>query len=64
MKGKLEIEVGRIWWKTIRSFLYDMKIKYPDFDYIEGPGIISKIFMLYGEKELLEKVASILKEII
>jgi hypothetical protein len=63
MKASLKFEAGRIWWKTIRFTLDDVRMQYPDFSYIEGPGIISKYFILYGEKELLETVKDLLPQI-
>jgi hypothetical protein len=60
MKAKLQFEAGRIWWKQIRFTLNKIKIEYPDFTYIEGPGIISKQFVMYGNAELLETVKYLL----
>jgi hypothetical protein len=60
MKGKLQFEAGRIWWKQIRFTLDKCKIEYPDFTYIEGPGIITKMFVMYGSKELLEAIKDLL----
>jgi len=60
MKAKLQFEAGRIWWKQIRFTLNDIRKQCPDFSYIEGPGIISKTFIMYGEKELLETIKDLL----
>jgi hypothetical protein len=60
MKARLQFEAGRIWWKQIRFTLDKIKIEYPDFTYIEGPGIISKMFVMYGNKELLEMIKNLL----
>jgi len=60
MKYKLQFEAGRIWWKQIMFTLDKIKIEYPDFTYIEGPGIISKQFVMYGNAELLETIKSLL----
>jgi len=60
MRTMLQLEVGRIWWKEIRFTLDNIRMQYPDFSYIEGPGIISKTFVLYGEKELLVSIKDLL----
>jgi hypothetical protein len=62
MKAKLQFEAGRIWWKTIRFTLDKIRMEYPDFSYIEGPGIISKMFVMHGDKELLETVKDLLPQ--
>jgi len=62
MKAKLQFEAGRIWWKQIRFTLNDIRKQYPDFSFIEGPGIISKTFIMYGEKVLLEMIKDLLPE--
>jgi hypothetical protein len=56
MKAEVTLEVGRLYWKQIRTTLDKIKIEYPDFAYIEGPGFIEKVFVLHGEYTLLKTI--------
>jgi hypothetical protein len=50
------IVAGMLYWRTVRKTLNQVKEQYPDFSYIEGPGILDKTFILIGEEELLATV--------
>jgi hypothetical protein len=56
MKIEYTFEAGALWYGRIRKLLKQIKKNYPDFDYIEGIGILSKKYILNGEKELIRTI--------
>jgi hypothetical protein len=56
MKIEYTFEAGALWYGRIRKLLKQIKKNYPDFDYIEGIGILSKKYVLHGEKELIKTI--------
>lgn len=57
---KITLEIGAFYFNSVRKMLKEFKEKY-NIDFIEGPGILEKNFVVFGEDKYIYMIRDLIE---